>query len=1123
MDSKSELCTSIDYGAPWARFSMPSLTVRHMQQSSTHTRRRWIAALGLFFALFGARVAEAQTLGTYTFTGGNSCSTSSVNNTATGVASNVTFSPYTSGSGVTCTILDASYGTGIYNRDGLGTSTEANAIAGNDFNTFSITVAGGYSLTLTQLSFLHRRSTTGATNWFVRSSLDGYASNVATGTSGTSDATASVTLGASFANLTGTVTFRIYAYGASSSTGTWRNDNVSLTGTVAPLAAPNITISEPGPVAVDYSTGTLTVGATTVGSTVCKTLTVTNTGVGSLTINTPTFTGANAAMFSVTGYPSPVPHTIAPSGTATFDVCFTPTSAGSKTATINVPTNVTGRNPFTFTVSGTASLVPGLYFDSPTAGATFRSSYPTTISWQYAGVPDTDPLTIQYAEDGTHYHTIGTTTVGAGSFEWRPDFYHTTWNGTTFANTGRLRLVSGAYTATVSNITVSMQPCVTGTSAMPNQIIAIQDFDNAPANEWNYIINAATSDAEHGERDVLPFSNVLDPTTPLNNTPSGSRAYIMSDKSVTCETDARSMASLDLEFAPIDVSAYTNVRLEVNLASLKTTSTPCGGAGTGMDGDDYLDVYVALNGGSWQHVLEQYGSGNKVWSYTGGTPRTKNPSGLTYTTTTVSGGSTTGKLTVNIPAGVSTVEFSIVMGCNRRDETWAFDDLKLIGDFGGSGEVLALDRDCYLKPTNHASFFPSSTYTGSLAATVGNVANGDTDILLDGSLTVTGNFNLTGNAIVHLPVGTNLDVAGSMTASGGTAFVAAAPHLTEPGSGLVRNVTTGGAVFPVGYYIDNNTGCVKSSGSVTLQAVNGAGGGKFVVRAMATDDANNRPNAAYPYYDNPANRHARSAHTLWHISPQTPTGNENAHLTLAWDGTQVGSSFDPGMAVVGHWNGSQWEQLFFSRTGSSVTADSVQDFSPYMVGNDDQVFPVTLLAFWGAPTADGRAVDLYWRTAGEVNCSHFDIERSTDALTFAPIGSLAGAGTTVQPQNYHHTDVALPANAQTLYYRLRQVDFNGQYTYSNLVEVNLANGGQPVFGLFPNPATGPVTLTLSPSPTSTPTLEVYAATGARLLAQTADLLTLSGSLNNLLPQLAAGTYVVRLVADGQAFAVKLQK
>lgn len=122
---------------------------------------------------------------------------------------------------------------------------------------------------------------------------------------------------------------------------------------------------------------------------------------------------------------------------------------------------------------------------------------------------------------------------------------------------------------------------------------------------------------------------------------------------------------------------------------------------------------------------------------------------------------------------------------------------------------------------------------------------------------------------------------------------------------------------------------------------------------------------------------------------------------------------------------------------------------------------------------------LTWSTATETNNSHFEVQRSADARKWEVLGEVKGAGTTQEPQKYAYTDrEPLPGLA---YYRLRQVDYDGQYEYSPIVTVS-HKGGKFELSVFPNPASEFLYLSLPPGEEEY-TAELCDARGQRLARQ----------------------------------------
>ena len=106
--------------------------------------------------------------------------------------------------------------------------------------------------------------------------------------------------------------------------------------------------------------------------------------------------------------------------------------------------------------------------------------------------------------------------------------------------------------------------------------------------------------------------------------------------------------------------------------------------------------------------------------------------------------------------------------------------------------------------------------------------------------------------------------------------------------------------------------------------------------------------------------------------------------------------------------------------------------------------PVTLVSFEGH--SENNQTKLTWKTISETNNKGFEIERSADARTFEKIGFVDGSGDTKEMKVYHFTD---PAPFSNTYYRLKQIDFDGQFEYSKVVAVGKDDA---IANVFPNPA-----------------------------------------------------------------------
>jgi hypothetical protein len=133
--------------------------------------------------------------------------------------------------------------------------------------------------------------------------------------------------------------------------------------------------------------------------------------------------------------------------------------------------------------------------------------------------------------------------------------------------------------------------------------------------------------------------------------------------------------------------------------------------------------------------------------------------------------------------------------------------------------------------------------------------------------------------------------------------------------------------------------------------------------------------------------------------------------------------------------------------------------------------PVELTSFKANVNNEGSVV-LKWSTATELNNQMFEIERRSEVGQYTTIGFVEGYGTTTEPQEYSYIDNTVETG--TYFYRLKQIDFSGQYEYSDEIEVEV--NGPLTFALeqnYPNPFNPSTTIKYSVPENSFVKLSVY--------------------------------------------------
>jgi parallel beta-helix repeat protein len=146
--------------------------------------------------------------------------------------------------------------------------------------------------------------------------------------------------------------------------------------------------------------------------------------------------------------------------------------------------------------------------------------------------------------------------------------------------------------------------------------------------------------------------------------------------------------------------------------------------------------------------------------------------------------------------------------------------------------------------------------------------------------------------------------------------------------------------------------------------------------------------------------------------------------------------------------------------------------------------PVTLSKLEAIKRASNVVVQ--WSTASEINNSHFVVERSIDGVNFEGIGRVRGNGTTNRSMQYSYTDAGVLdqySRVNTIYYRLRQVDFDGSEELSRVVRVQNNQDQGARAEVLPNPNRGSFVLELSTDWENEATVTIYNMTGSAVYSK----------------------------------------
>jgi hypothetical protein len=231
---------------------------------------------------------------------------------------------------------------------------------------------------------------------------------------------------------------------------------------------------------------------------------------------------------------------------------------------------------------------------------------------------------------------------------------------------------------------------------------------------------------------------------------------------------------------------------------------------------------------------------------------------------------------------------------------------------------------------------------------------------------------------------------------------------------------------------------------------------------------------------------------------------------------------EPYEQIVGYTLFTKYDpsKLFFKFSGSGSLSASFT-FNVADPAGQVGLTPSTYIASWvGAlpveleeftATAEGRSAVLHWTTASETDNDHFDIERSPDAISWTKIGSKKGAGTTNSKTEYNLIDAA-PLEDDN-YYRLKQVDVDGQFVYTDIRGLTFDSPEQNKVAMFPNPVSShsPFTIQLSNANTTISHISIANVLGEIVYQSQSVPQKNIGQIDD--GALPAGSYLVSVYSD----------
>lgn len=382
--------------------------------------------------------------------------------------------------------------------------------------------------------------------------------------------------------------------------------------------------------------------------------------------------------------------------------------------------------------------------------------------------------------------------------------------------------------------------------------------------------------------------------------------------------------------------------------------------------------------------------------------------------------------------------------------------------------------------------------------------NDDKKGSLTDNLTTSSDLVFTGGK-VELGVN-NLTVTGSITGEDNTQYVISNTDFDDTPKGfLIRNVAAVEKEFPIGTVNGSYTPCyITNSGTAR----------NFSIRVFPGVYEHGISGSLM---ESPI---ANFVNRTWEITPDG--ASVNAQVKLQWNAGEEGSSFNRTVIhMIKNLGGGSdiWDKINVTAASASGTYEFAQSgittFSKFTIGDAEAPLPIELLYF-SAEHLD-RKVILYWSTASETNNDYFTLEKSKDGISFNPFSKVDGAGNSNSTLNYSAIDNN-PLNGIS-YYRLKQTDFDGKYSYSNIVSVYIENQ-EIIQNLWYNKDDNKINIEINSTYSSEYIIIAYDICGKQIINKKAFI---DGKMNLKIntDNIPSGIYTISIISDYCNFNKKI--
>ncbi|MEX1190046.1 MAG: T9SS type A sorting domain-containing protein [Bacteroidia bacterium] len=248
-----------------------------------------------------------------------------------------------------------------------------------------------------------------------------------------------------------------------------------------------------------------------------------------------------------------------------------------------------------------------------------------------------------------------------------------------------------------------------------------------------------------------------------------------------------------------------------------------------------------------------------------------------------------------------------------------------------------------------------------------------------------------------------------------------------------------------------------------------------------------------------------------------PTNNSSLNATMKFNyfedelATNMGSIVETELDLWrfdgAYWN-VQWATL--DAANNQIVKTNISEFSTWTAGSrDNNALPITLINFDG--TCNGSMITVEWSTASESNNKMFFLEESEDAKSWSMVKTITGAGNSTTQKNYSESISSKYAGGS--YYRLTQVDFNGNSETFDPIYINCEQSLSNELSISPNPAVDFVNVSITASEEMETQLTLFSTSGQILFSKQARLTKGSNTIRLDIVDLPSGAYHLNVTSN----------